>query len=875
MKNFINIDIKNLRCEFLENPLGVDVMEPRLGWKLYSSSKNVYQEAYQIMVSSSRDKCKAGEYDLWDSRKVLSEKTSSIKYKGKELKSNEIYYWKVKVWDNYGDSFFSEINTFEMGLLQEDDWKAKWISMDWKNKAGWSPIFRKDFNVKGKVKKARAYISGLGYFEMTINGCRVGDNVLDPAQTDYNIRTFYVTHDMTYLLKDNSNTVGVMLGDGFYHQNKVWGGNMAYGVPRLICQIHIEYNDGTKEIILSNNEWKCFYGPIVLNNIYSGENYDSRLEQKGWNEPNFDDSQWYEAEEVEGPAGKLVSQMIPPIKRMEYFHPKEIKEIKKGIYIVDMGRNFAGWTRLKANLTAGTEVTMRHSESVYKDGTPNFSSTGVQFIGMPQTHKYIFNGEEKVFEPKFNYCGFRYIEVTGLPFIPEESTFEGVAVYTALEESGEFQCSNEDINNIHKMVKNTITSNLQGNITDCPTREKCGWLGDAMIIADSIMYNWDAVTFWEKYTKDIESTRKANGTWMMIAPGKRVCGEAAPAWGAAQVQIPWYLYEFYNDVEIVEDQYDAIKEWTNYLLSKAEEYLISFGIGDWWYPGGRENLDVPHHLISTAYFFQSTILTAKIAKVLCRTEDIEVYNELAENIKKAFNKRYYNKEKSTYGTQTADSFALALGLVEDENELKVAETIANDIKYRGFHVTTGHIGTKYIFEMLTDYGYEDYAFNALVQKEYPGFVHLLNEGYTTIPERWEGDKDYGEPRNTGSLSHPFKGGFDSWIYSHILGIKADAPGFKKITIKPYLIGDLSWAKGSYETIYGKVKCQWNRECDNFRIKVTIPVNTSAKVYLPVEGKIYSVIDDSKEKVDLQSDKNKKKYIEIESGEYEFIGIHNS
>ncbi|GKX31473.1 alpha-rhamnosidase [Vallitalea longa] len=869
MKNNLFV-INELRCENLQEFIGIDCIKPRLSWKIQSQLHEVKQKDYKIMVSSTKKKLIEEDYDLWDSGKITDDRSVNVEYKGETLNSRETCYWKVKVWISDYVYKESEIAYWEMGLLNKEDWQGQWIGMGKRYKQSWSPLFRKEFFVSKEVKKARIYLTGLGYYEASMNGTKIGDHVLEPAQTDYDVRVFYTTYDIASYLKKGNNAIGIMLGDGWYNQTRMWKHKVMYGNPRLLCQIEIEYEDGAKEVIFSNTSWKCSLGPIVLNHVYNGETYDSRMVQSGWNFPGFNDEEWFMTQIESKPGGALASQMMPPIKTMEFIDPVNISEPQNHVFVFDFGHNLAGWTKLTVEGVAGAEITIRYAESLSENGMINTNSCSLKNLFIPQTHRYIIKGEGKeIYEARFNYSGFRYAEVTGLTCKPDISVLKAIAVYTDLEESGEFESSNGDINKIHQMARHTITSNLQGNITDCPIREKCGWLGDAMIVSDSIMYNWNSVHFWEKFVKDIESSRKVNGQWTMVVPGKRTCGEAAPAWGTAQVTIPLLLYIFYEDKWILKDQYQAIKDWTDHLRSRCEAYLISFGIGDWWYPGGRENLDVPHDLISTAYFFQSATQTAEIAKILGFEEDYQKYTILSHKIKKAFNKRYFNKGKNSYGSQTADSFALKIKLVEESYVQKVVKALVKSIRDEGFHLTTGHIGTKYVFEVLTDFGYKEEAYKTLVQSGYPGFVYLINKGYTTLPERWEGDQDYGVPRNTGSLNHPFKCGFDAWLFSHLAGIRPLKPGFKEIMIKPTPMGDIKWIKGSFDSIYGKIRSHWRMDKGIFEIDATIPANTTAKIVLPFDSDVAIMCGENISCVKKETYTKNGGYIDVGSGVYSF------
>lgn len=829
--------VEDLHCEFLKNPFGIHTSRPSLGWKLKSSERGKRQTAYRIIAASSKERLDKGDFDLWDSSIVHTERSFHVVYEGKNLSSGQGCYWKVQVWDE-NESMIEPTETayWEMGLLTPKDWRGDWIGMGSQHIPGWSPLFRKEISLHKEIKNARAYICGLGYYELYINGRKVGDHVLDPAQTDYEERVMYMTYDVISLLQTGGNAISIILGDGWYHQNRVWKNVGHYGQPRVVLQVNIEYEDGSRIHVCTDESWKTSYGPITLNNIYAGETYDARLEQPGWNQPNFDDGRWFTAEKVEDPGGILIAQMLPPIKKMQVIEPVKMTELKEGVYIYDLGRNFAGWVKLTVQGPAGSEIVLRFAEDLDENGHLETDTGGTQHTQVIQTDRYILKGSgTEEWEPRFTYHGFRFVEVSGVPGVPTLDCIQGHAVYTSLEESGAFQCSDEMINQIHTLVKDTVTSNIHSIITDCPVRERCGWLGDAMIMTDSLMYNWNSASFWRKFTKDIGTTRKLRGQWHQIAPGKRLGGEAAAAWGSAQVAIPWFLYHFYEDRNILEEHYELMKAWVYHLRDRAEDYIVTYGkTDDWWPPGSRQNRDCPTPLISTAYFFLSATIMEKVANVLSYHNDQEQFRKLAAKIKAAFNQIYFNEDKYTYGSQTADCFALYLGIVPNGKERAVVNSLAEDIIARDIHVTTGHIGVKYIFEVLSEYGYGDLTQQLLDQTSYPSFGHQIASGATTLWESWEGYKDFPEGRVMGSLSHPFKGGYDSWFYSHLLGIQTETPGFKEIIIKPYTIGDLSFAKGYYDSIGGRIVSEWKIENGLFTLHVEVPGNTTAKIYLPAK-----------------------------------------
>jgi alpha-L-rhamnosidase len=823
-----------LKCEYAINPLGIDVLSPRLSWVLESHARKQAQTAYQILVATNLELLHEDAADMWDSGKVASDESIHIAYGGKALKSYQRCFWKVRVWDSDGNlSEWSEPAFWEMGVLYAHEWAAKWIAADL-SFGDTAPLFRKSFQLDCAASKARAYICGLGYYELYINGRRVGDHVLDPAQTDYEERAFYVAYDVTDYLLTGENVVGVMLGNGWFNQSIVWGG-LSYGEPRIILQMRIETEDDHIQMLATDEAWKVAEGPIISNNVYAGEVYDARQEHKGWYERGFNDRSWGQAFVVDTPTRCLCWQAVQPIKRMQTLQPVAITNPKPAVYVYDMGQNFAGWARLKISAPAGTEIKLRFAETVGEDGMIDPASTGVFATNVVQTDIYICNGNGlEVWEPHFTYHGFRYVEMTGYPGEPGFDKLEGVVVHTAVEKTGHFECSDEMLNRIHKTALWTQISNLHGIPTDCPHRERCGWLGDAHVSAEMTIYNFDIPRFWTKFVEDIETSAITRGFLPMIAPGKRTGGKASPDWGTAVVQLPWYLYLYYGDTRILLDHYETMKRWLEHLREIAERYIISIGLGDWCPPGSVEPTETPIALTSTAYFYFDTIIMAEVAQKFGKESDARDYRELAGRIKQAFNDQFFDVMQATYGSQTANCFALYLGLVPKGYEEAVAASLACDVldKHSGHH-STGITGSRHLYWVLGCYGYGDIAQTILHQTTYPSIGYLFSLGATTFWETW-GESDIDEKWGPRSLNHPMQGGFDAWFYQGIAGINpiAENPGFKHIVLQPQLIGDLIFAQAEYESIRGKIVSEWRRRKGVFEWKVSIPANTTATVYIP-------------------------------------------
>ena len=831
------IKVVELTCDYSLNPIGIDNRIPSLCWILQSGEQNQKQTAYHILVATSEQGLNENIGNIWDSQKVNSDESIHIGYNGKALQSGKRYWWKVQVWDNAGKvSGWSKPAFWEMGLLNQLDWKAKWIGFN----SEAAPMLRKEFEIKKTIKDARVYISGLGYYELSINGSRIGDHVLDPGQTDYELRAFYAVYDVTKDIKIGKNAVGVILGNGWYNQTVVntkkfgWG-DVVYGKPRLISQINIVYTDGTEEIFSSDKSWKGSTGPIVSDNIYLGEFYDARLEKPGWDKPGYDDSKWQEVDLVEGPGGKLEFQKIQPIKKIKTVKPIQITNPKPGVFVYNMGQNFSGWVKLKVSAPKGQTIQLRFAETVFDDGMIDPASTGVYATNTVQTDKYICKGSgTEIWEPRFTYHGFQYVEITGFPGKPTLENIEGVVVNTALEETGTFECSDKMINKIHNTILWTTLSNVHSIVTDCPHRERCQWLGD--ILAEMMVYNFNSPLILEKFVHDIETGRRG-GAPNHIAPGRRNGGKASSDWGSTFIQLPYYLYLYYGDTSVARNHYEGMTFFMNYLQSIAKDYVISEGWGDLFEPGSVKSQRTPNALTSTAFFYYDAALMREMAMVLGKKDDQKKYADLMESIKSAFVKRFYNEKEKSFNSQTADAVALNFGLVPQGDENDVAENMKRDIveKFDGHH-STGHMGTRYIYGELSCFGYGDVAQKMLNQTTYPSFGELFLRGATTVWEYW-GERIIDETSmGTRSRNHPFQGGFDVWFYNGIAGINPDPkiPGFKHIILKPQIFGTLNFAKASYHSIYGLIKSEWQIKDKNILWNITIPVNTTAEIYVPVK-----------------------------------------
>ena len=868
--------LTNLRCEYLPDPIGIVTTSPRFSWELEHPERGQKQSAYQIQVASNQNLLNTNTGDLWDSGKVLSDRSVNVVYAGKTLESGTTCYWKVCAWDAHDRvSEYSSAATFEMSLLDAEDWQGEWIAWDGEN----SPLFRQEFVLDKPVKRGRLYISGLGYYEARINGRKVGDHVLDPGWTDYEKTVLYASFDVTNLLQTGGNAIGVMLGNGRFCPpdevlNKPPNPLKKYGQqPLFLAQLNVEYSDGTLVQISTNSDWKSASGPIVYNDLYDGEIYDARLERSGWDFSEYDDTDWQSAKQVPCPGGKLVSQTgCPPIKVVRTIAPQTLTTPKMGVFVYDFGQNFTGWVKLRVRGPRGTKVKIRYAELLHEDGNlntlPNRSAKA--------TDVYILKGEdEECFEPHFTYHGFRYVEMTGFPGTPALESLEGCVAHSAVPPTGRFLCSFPLINQIHQNVLWGQLSNLMSIPTDCPQRdERLGWLGDAHLTAEEAIYNFEMAGFYTKWMRDIRDAQKENGSVPDVVPTHWELYPADPAWGIACILIPWEVYRYYGDEQILEQNYPMMKSYVEFLQSLAQDDMLYLSkYGDWCPPWHVNSMDTPQELVSQWCYYYSTLSLSNIARILGKPKDAERFAAKAENIKGIFNQNFLRGDRYTgdehhaqylkfippqvtdeertvmedhlartleVRSQTGHVLALYLDLVPPENKLPVLQSLIDDIVVlHGKHVNTGIIGTRYLLDVLSDNGYSDLAFQLVTQTTYPGWGYMVKEGATTMWERWE----YLTETGMNSQNHIMLGSVDAWFYRYLAGIQIDPaePGWKSFRIQPHILGDLQFVSASVQTVRGLVASRWSKSHNSLEFHVTVPVNSQAIVSIPKIGLEHVVI----------------------------------
>jgi alpha-L-rhamnosidase len=843
--------VSEQRCEYLENPVGIDVEQPRLSWMMTGSGRGQAQSAYQVLVASNEGWLKADWGDLWDTGKVVSDQSTHLRYAGKALSSNGECFWKVRIWDQDGKpSPWSPVAHWSMGLLMAGDWNAKWIGFEQDQKnpddrrlpARW---LRKEFSVEKKVKRAIVYCSGLGLSELYLNGEKVGNNVLSPGLTEYPKRVFYVAFDITKQLRKGQNAFGVVLGNGRFYAPREKR-TTSYGFPKLLLHLRVEYTDDSVGQVVSDESWKVSAdGPILANNEYDGEEYDARKEFNGWNSPGFNDSAWQPAQLVIGPEGRLSSQMMAPIRVTQILKPNVVSEPKPGVFIFDMGQNMVGWCRLKVSGPAGTRVSLRHAETLEPDGTLYLANLRTAKATDVYTLK---GGGTELWEPRFTYHGFRYVEVTGFPGTPRLSTIEGHVVHDDMNATGEFVCSNPLLDRIYTNITWGVRGNYRSMPTDCPQRdERQGWLGDRGEESQGEMYFFDNAAFYENCLQDIADVQKDSGSVSDVAPAYWPLYNDNVTWPSTGILLPAALYLQFGDSSVIGQHYDSARAWLDYMLTFLKDGIISKdSYGDWCVPPEDPKLihskdptrKTSETLLATAYLFHDLQLMEQYATMLGKTNDACRFQGLAAQVKTAFNDKFLNRELGQYdnGTQTSCVLPLAFGLVPDDMCARIFEHLVHKltIETKG-HIGTGLVGGMYLCRVLSDHGRPDLAYSMATQTDYPGWGYMVGKGATTIWELWNGDT--ADPSMNSGNHVMLIGDLTIWLYQYLAGIRPDPekPGYKHIILKPELVGDLSSARGTHRSPYGLIVSDWRKTGTGLDWRVTIPPNTASTIYMPTKS----------------------------------------
>ncbi len=835
-----------LRCEYRVNPLGMDEPAPRLEWvnQAGAQERGESQTAWQVQVATSLTALERAP-DLWDSDKKVSGESTQITYVGKPLQPRQRCYWRVKVWDKSGHaSPWSEAAVFETGQMGLP-WQAQWIGAPWqeedgKKDADAAPLLRSNFELLEGIVQARAYVTGVGYYELYLNGQKVGDDVLTPAQTDYGKRerikvihpidpvfsghrVLYQTYDVTALLKKGANAVGTMLGNGWFNRNDGHEGELGYGAPRLLFEMHIKLSDGSERVICSDGTWKASKGPITFNWMFAGEHYDARLEQPGWCAPGFDDRAWQAAALRKAPGGALQAQSAPTDRVMEIIKPTSITKLGEGHYRLSFPEEISGWLRLRVKGAAGQKVEV-HWLAQDTQGKQDYNGK----------NSYILRGNsEETYAPRFTWFVFKAVELIGWPGELTPESVQAEAVYTSVETTGTFACSNPLFEKINRLYWRSQTDNLHGAISsDCPHRERLGYTGDGQASCVTALHTFDLAAFYTKWVQDyFDAQHPVTGYVPDTAPFEG--GGGGPAWGAACILVPWQVYLHYGDRRILERHYTGMKQFLQWMHAQKGPDGILFcklpdgkdtfwlNLGDWCAPGKKQP---PRDLVHTFYLWHCTDFMARIANILGLKDDASTYAAMAQKTAEAFHHKFYDSDKGSYGPVGGDVFALVMG-VPSERLARVRQALAANLLANNNHLDTGIFGTGFLFETLSDHGMNEAAYRAMDIRTQPGFGWWIEQGLTTTGEEWD---------STNSRNHPMFGGGLSWFYRRLAGVETEeaAPGYRSIRIQPCLAGGMTRASYTTRTPYGELSVAWEKQAGNLTLKITVPVGSTACVTLP-------------------------------------------
>lgn len=849
------------------NPIGFYDAKPTFSWKLPVSEDIKAQSAYQIKVASSKELL-SNNPDLWDSEKQTSQQSTFIKYQGKALQSRQKVYWQVRYWNQEGTpSEWSEINIFELGLLNNSDWKAKWTGLDTAKDSikgvrkflmHRPQYLRKGFELFDDVESARLYITSKGVFDVHLNGKDVSDDVLTPGWTPYNKRIETLTYDVSDLLASGKNVISVELASG-WHSGRISRGTAVYenfASPKILCQLEITLKDGSKKTIVSDESWKgTTNGPIRLASLYDGEVYDANLEMPNWTTTTFDDTHWKNTEgEAMADNVKLEPKRHNTVKTMTVLEDAEIVSATSSTVIFDMKQNMVGVPKVNVPMKKGDTLKIRFSEMLLSDGTfytKNYRSA--------KSTDYYIAAKDGIIEytPKFTFHGFQYIQLSGFDTLvkPNSSWIKGLVQHSNFQQNGAFISSHDKLNQLQKNITWGLRDNLLDIPTDCPQRdERLGWTGDAQVISPTAMFNFDTHAFWAAWLQSMRETQTEhdNGLVPFIIPDVLQNNSASSGWGDACVVIPWDLYNSTGDKKVLEENYEMAKKWVGYYQSKAQDYIPNMhSFADWLQPypdktgktGNRG--DTPRLFVNTAYFAHSSHLVSKIAGVLGKTADEKKYKDLYEKVALAFENKFFDKNgKFINKKQTQTSYLLAIyfELLKPETKIKAQKHLLQEIKNADYHLGTGFLGTPILPKVLDNMGEIDLMYKILFKETYPSWFYSINQGATTMWERWNSfsKKDGYNPQSMNSLNHYAYGAVGQWMYERIAGLSSLEPGYKKLKIAPIPnTAFLNAASASLNTPYGKASSSWKIEDSTFYLEVVIPANTSAEIYFPnlVENEI--------------------------------------
>lgn len=837
--------ITNTKVEYRVRPMGIDVAAPTFGWNVETTQPFWKQEACQILLAKSEEALRTQSELVWDSGKLVQSMMVNVPYGGPALASDTRYYWKVRVWYKDQVSDYSEADYFHTGLLSEEDWTGRWIG---ETDGETHHMYRKSFCIEKPVSQATLFISGIGHYEVFVNGEKPDDRVLDPGWTTYDKSCLYSTYDLTGQLLQGENVLGVLLGDGMYNvpgkKGRYTYFPRSYGFPKLLAQLQLTYADGSCERIVTDTSWRMADSPITYSNLYGGEEYDARLEKPGCFLPSYEEEGWEPAVEVEAPKGRLMAQKTLPLKVMETYMPTVV-ETKPGVYLYDFGKNFSGWVRLTIQMNgnpAGTVIKTKTAEILKEDG----SSLDQRVTGKNYGWTYTAGASKvQVYAPHFTYTGFRYMQLEGA--VPKELAAPGETrpviteaigefLYPEMEPMGSFWCSDELLNQIHGIITQAILSNTKSVLTDCPHREKLGWLEQSHLIGPAIMFNYDVHNLYEKIEQDMAEAQHESGLVPDICP-EYITGFAkyhtgfldSPEWGSACIINPWYMYRKYGDSSIFTRYYDTMKAYMSYLIGKTHHCVLHHGLGDWLDIGPNvphsQNTPVPV-IATTIYYYDLTIMHT-VAQLLNKQEDAEYYADLMAKTKEEYNLQFFDDQTNRYatGSQAAQAMSLMVGLVDEERKQGVLDYLVQDIVRREYATTAGDIGHPFVTAALTTYGKSEILNRMMHITDQPSYGYQVACGATTLTEEWDGPDP---KRPHGSQNHLMLGSGEEWFYAGLSGIQGMRQGlpFDEVIIAPHFAEGVEEVNTWHRHPYGKIAVHWKRTGDCAEVEVELPAGVS-------------------------------------------------
>jgi hypothetical protein len=907
-----SFSLYDLKCEHEKNPIGIDTQHPCFSWKTYSQKRGFVQSAYHVLVSDTPEALAKNDGNIWNSGKVNSSQSIFTSFEGKPLKSSAVYYWKVRIWDRDNKpSEWSEPQTFVMGLTGAKDWSnAAWIALENDRKEEYTvparldfaniretmgeksigfyklPQLRKTFTIRKQVKRAVAFVAGLGHFDFFVNGEKTGNHFLDAGWTKYDKQALYVAFDLTGSLKTGENVLGVMLGNGFYNipLERYLKLIISHGAPKMKLLLRIEYSDGTSGEIVSDASWKTTESPVVFSSIYGGEDYDARRVQEGWTKPGFDDAAWQQVLITDYP-GTVNAQRATPLTVHSAIPTVKVFKNSQGHWIYDLGQNFSGIINIAVKSKESKTILFRPAELLKDDSSATQRASGGPFYFAYTAQG---KGETERWQPQFTYYGFRYVQVEGaVPAgkdnpenLPEIESITGLHTCNSADEAGSFVCSKPMFNETHSLIDWAIRSNMASVLTDCPHREKLGWLEQAHLMQYSLQYRYNLSRLYPKIMEDMRASQLSNGCIPTIAPEyvRFANGfEDTPEWGSAFIICPWYIYKWYGDRRLLEEYYPAMQGYLDYLGTRADNHIVAYGLGDWFDIGpkrpGYAQLTANGVTATAIYCYNATIMQ-QIASILGKSGDEARYRELVGNIKKAFNKTFYDSAtgKIERNSQTANAIALYVGLVPDERRAAILQNLIDDIRGRGNALTAGDVGYRYVLRALEDGGRSDVIFDMNSRYDVPGYGWQLAHGATALTESWQA---YGYVSN----NHFMLGHLMEWLYGGLGGIRQqeNSVAFRETVIDPQIVGDVRNATTSYESPYGTIRCKWTKTGDNFSMEVSIPANSTAEIYLPVTDArrvtTYGLPLSASDDVTVIGVVQGKLRVKVGSGNYQFLSAN--